>query len=337
LAADRTTHRKVRSKADSKSVRIELIRRLPAAASRLPAAATRVSAAAASRLPAVATRVPAATAAVALVGVAGLGATAFALSSQTSTVASSHTPARIVTTHAAATHSAAARPVSTARAASTVSPRRPGTSHPSSQPAKSHAASSSKANLDTYHKPATVWFTVQSGDSLSSIAGQVYDNTSAWPVLYYANQSEIPSVNDLTVGQELRVPPEPATIPAAPASAVESTSTSTSSSDSTSSDSTSSDSASSDTSTASQSNTTVDASDYSGFQACVIERESGGDAQVMNASGHYGLYQFSESTWVAYGGSPSTFGDATVAEQNAVFATAMADGGEDNWAPYDGC
>jgi nucleoid-associated protein YgaU len=340
LAADSKSHRKVRSKADRVSAGIQHIRRLPAAASRLPAAA-------ASHLPAAATRVPAATAAVAVVGVAGLAATAFALSSQTSTVASGHIQAHSVTTqvaaphtaatHSVATHSVAARPVTTARAASTVSPRRPGTSHPSSLPAKSHAASSSKTNLDTYHKPATVWFTVQSGDSLSSIAGQVYDNTSAWPVLYYANQSEISSVNDLTVGQELRVPPEPATIPAAPASAVESTSTSTSTSDSTSSDSTSSDSASSDTSTASQSNTTVDASDYSGFQACVIERESGGDAQVMNASGHYGLYQFSESTWVAYGGSPSTFGDATVAEQNAVFATAMADGGEDNWAPYDGC
>jgi Transglycosylase-like domain len=57
----------------------------------------------------------------------------------------------------------------------------------------------------------------------------------------------------------------------------------------------------------------------------------------MNSSGHYGLYQFSYSTWVAYGGAPSEFGDASVAEQNAVFATAMSEGGEDNWAPYDGC
>jgi soluble lytic murein transglycosylase-like protein len=77
---------------------------------------------------------------------------------------------------------------------------------------------------------------------------------------------------------------------------------------------------------------------YGSFQACVIARESGGNPQVMNASGHYGLYQFSYSTWVAYGGSPADFGHASVAEQDRVFANAMATpGGESNWAPYDGC
>ena len=58
------------------------------------------------------------------------------------------------------------------------------------------------------------------------------------------------------------------------------------------------------------------AATYSGsssFQACVIARESGGNAQVMNSSGHYGLYQFSYATWVAYGGSPALFGHASVA------------------------
>lgn len=75
----------------------------------------------------------------------------------------------------------------------------------------------------------------------------------------------------------------------------------------------------------------------SSFQSCVIARESGGNPQVMNASGHYGLYQFSASTWAAYGGNPADFGHASVAEQNQVFNNAMAAGGESNWAPYDGC
>jgi len=58
----------------------------------------------------------------------------------------------------------------------------------------------------------------------------------------------------------------------------------------------------------------------------------------MNASGHYGLYQFSASTWAAYGGSAADFGHASVAEQNQVFANAMSTpGGANNWAPYDGC
>ena len=74
------------------------------------------------------------------------------------------------------------------------------------------------------------------------------------------------------------------------------------------------------------------------FQQCVIRRESGGQSQVMNASGHYGLYQFSAATWAAYGGNPASFGHASVAQQNQVFANAMATpGGANNWGPYDGC
>jgi hypothetical protein len=73
------------------------------------------------------------------------------------------------------------------------------------------------------------------------------------------------------------------------------------------------------------------------FEQCVISRESGGNSQVMNSSGHYGLYQFSESTWEAYGGSAGSFGHASPSEQRRVFLNAMAQGGQSNWSPYDGC
>ena len=74
------------------------------------------------------------------------------------------------------------------------------------------------------------------------------------------------------------------------------------------------------------------------FAQCVIQRESGGRSQVMNPTGHYGLYQFAYGTWVAYGGNPAAFGHASVAQQNQVFAKAMATpGGANNWRPYDGC
>jgi hypothetical protein len=75
----------------------------------------------------------------------------------------------------------------------------------------------------------------------------------------------------------------------------------------------------------------------SSYEQCVISRESGGNSQVMNSSGHYGLYQFSESTWEAYGGSAADFGHASAAEQHRIFANAMAQGGQSNWSPYDGC
>jgi hypothetical protein len=73
------------------------------------------------------------------------------------------------------------------------------------------------------------------------------------------------------------------------------------------------------------------------FGACVRARESGGNPDVMNSSGHYGLYQFSATTWAAYGGNPADFGNASVQEQNQVFQNALDQGGEGNWSPYDGC
>ncbi len=73
------------------------------------------------------------------------------------------------------------------------------------------------------------------------------------------------------------------------------------------------------------------------FGACVRARESGGNYQATNAGGYYGAYQFSASTWAAYGGNPAAYGNASPAQQDQVFANAIAQGGQSNWAPYDGC
>jgi len=170
------------------------------------------------------------------------------------------------------------------------------------------------------------WYTVRADDSLSTIAKRFYHNPSAWPVLYWANRSHIHWANVIEAGQKLRIPVEPSRIPAAPsllgpaAPAAEATPAG-----------------------APAGAVTMAGSTYSGgaaggsFGACVIARESGGQAQVMNSSGHYGLYQFSASTWAEYGGSPADFGHASAAEQNQVFATALASGGQSNWSAYDGC
>jgi phage tail protein X len=176
-------------------------------------------------------------------------------------------------------------------------------------------------------------YTVRSGDSLSAIAGKVYHKQNAWTVLYWANRGTIHWANIISEGQVLKVPALPAKIPAAPSqlgpapapapvaapAAVSSSSSS---------------------STSAPARASVSGS-YSGasgsYQACVIARESGGNSQVMNSSGHYGLYQFSAGTWAAYGGSSADFGHASVSEQNRVFNNAMAQGGQSNWSPYDGC
>jgi len=163
-------------------------------------------------------------------------------------------------------------------------------------------------------------YTVRSGDTLSTIAEHVYNDQAAWPVIYYANHKQITDANDITAGQVLKIPAKPAHLPKAPSAfgpaAVVTTASSASS------------------------GSAVANSTYSGgggFASCVIARESGGNSQVMNSSGHYGLYQFSESTWEAYGGSAGDFGNASVAEQNQVFNNALARGGQSNWSAYDGC
>jgi len=168
------------------------------------------------------------------------------------------------------------------------------------------------------------WYTVKAGDSLSVIAERSYHNQKAWPVLYWANRSRIHWANVIEPGQVLRIPVKPARIPdppglLGPAPAPTAVT------------------AAPEAAPANATAQTAGVSSGGSFAQCVIARESGGQAQVMNASGHYGLYQFSASTWAAYGGSPADFGHASVSEQNQVFDNAIARGGQSNWSAYDGC
>ena len=56
--------------------------------------------------------------------------------------------------------------------------------------------------------PASVprTYTVQSGDSLSSISRKMYGTPSRWIDIYQANRDRLSSENALRVGQELRIP-----------------------------------------------------------------------------------------------------------------------------------
>jgi LysM repeat protein len=191
-----------------------------------------------------------------------------------------------------------------------------------------------------HHRTPSAKYVVKSGDTLASIAQHLYASSNYWPVLYWANHGQIKYANEITAGQVLTVPAKPAKIPGAPTALgpAPAPAPSTASTASTASYGGSYSSASTAAPAPAQ---TQAPSSYSGstgsFQACVIAAESGGNSQVMNSSGHYGLYQFSSSTWAAYGGNPASFGNASVAEQNQVFNNAMAAGGASNWAPYDGC
>jgi LysM repeat protein len=186
--------------------------------------------------------------------------------------------------------------------------------------------------LRKYAPAAITDYVVKAGDTLSGISQKLFGNPDKWPWLYASNERVIgQNPNLIEPGQELK-----ATLASHPAygaavnavnrarqtlaayqSAVQNPP--------------------GYSATSSPYNQAVSTAGDGSFQACVIARESGGQSQVMNSTGHYGLYQFSASTWAAYGGSPADFGHASVAEQNRVFGNAMARGGEDNWRPYDGC
>ena len=223
--------------------------------------------------------------------------------------------------------------------------------HTAAQPAAATAGSSRQASYTgvstahllaaarqaTGHQAASaqaVKYTVRPGDSLSAIAGRVYHNPDAWPVLYWANHSQIRWANIITAGQVLKVPAKPAKIPSAPgllgpaAPALAACPGR---------------GAPAEPRRTHPRSVRCASGELLGRHArrlvrsCVIARESGGNSQVMNSSGHYGLYQFSEATWVAYGGSAASFGNASVAQQNQVFANALAQGGQSNWSAYDGC
>ena len=203
------------------------------------------------------------------------------------------------------------------------------------------ATRQARENKPSSGRPAR--YTVRPDDSLSAIAGRLYHNPAAWPVLYWRNRGQVRWADIIETGQVLRIPAEPARIPRPPAllqpppvrTVADYTPRHASPA-----------SAPAQAAPAQAGPVRAAApaaSTYSGgvpggaFGQCVVSRESGGRAQIMNSSGHYGLYQFSASTWARYGGDPADFGNASVAEQNQVFASSLARGGESNWAPYDGC
>lgn len=159
---------------------------------------------------------------------------------------------------------------------------------------------------------------VVSGDTLSGLAGKHCGDPAEWTGLYMANEKVIGSNPDVIIpGQDLVLdcrraaytPPQPVRVAAVISAPHQ----------------------------AQVTGGNVNPASYSGFQQCVITRESGGRSQVMNASGHYGLYQFDYGTWVSGGGSGADFGHASVSEQNRVFAAVYAARGTNPWAPYDGC
>jgi resuscitation-promoting factor RpfC len=186
--------------------------------------------------------------------------------------------------------------------------------------------------------PGTRYATVRAGDTLSSISQREYGSAADWPALWWINLQRVPDPSMIRAGQQLllsgwhpvtpsltraalaaitALPPAAARAGAAPPQPA-------------------STAAATNVAPAARPSGTYSAAPGS-FQSCVIQAESGGNAQAVNPStGAGGLYGFLPSTWQAlgYSGLPE---DAPVSEQNTAFAQEYALSGASAWAAYDGC
>lgn len=190
-------------------------------------------------------------------------------------------------------------------------------------PAAAPAANVSTAPPPLLHSlpvHTAAWVTVKSGQTLSGIAGKNCPSEADWTGIYVRNKKTIGNdPNLIQPGQELALDCKTVSLPVVAAVTADIQP------------------AVHHHYQAAQPAVSGGHSVSGSFQACVIQRESGGNSQVMNSSGHYGLYQFSEQTWAGHGGNPADFGHASAAEQTQVFWNTVHADGTSDWAPYDGC
>jgi LysM repeat protein len=176
-----------------------------------------------------------------------------------------------------------------------------------------------------HHGPGS--YTVRPGDTLSAIAARTYGSAADWPAIWWANRRQAPDPDLIAAGQRLalpgshQVPPwlaraalaatataRPASAaPADPAHAVPAASTPASS----------------------PPPASAGGVNWAAIAAC----ESGGNWAADTGNGFYGGLQFTEQTWLGYGGGryASSANLATPAQQIAVAGRVLAGQGIGAW------
>ena len=169
-------------------------------------------------------------------------------------------------------------------------------------------------------------YTVRPGDTLSAIAARAYGNAADWPAVWWANRRQVPDPGMITAGERLQlpgshqVPPWLAraalaviAAPPAPAAPVSAGSAAPAV----------------PTQASSPASATSGGVNWAATAAC----ESGGNWSASTGNGFYGGLQFTEQTWLGYGGgryAPSA-NLATPAQQIAVAQHVLAGQGIGAW------
>jgi LysM repeat protein len=176
----------------------------------------------------------------------------------------------------------------------------------------------------TYHVPAS--YTVQQGDSLSAIAARTYGKAADWPAVWWANRHQVGNPNQIAAGQRLRLPTS-GQVPAWMAHAARAAIAGPSPAPAAVSVPQASPPAAAPVSTAAPASS--DGANWSAIAAC----ESGGNWSANTGNGFYGGLQFTEQTWLSYGGGryASSANLATKAQQIAVAERVLAGQGIGAW------
>jgi LysM repeat protein len=176
-----------------------------------------------------------------------------------------------------------------------------------------------------HHAPAS--YTVHQSDTLSAIADRTYGKAADWPAVWWANRHQVPDPNVIAAGQRLRLPASgqvpawmaraaQATMPArAPARAAAVSVPQA------------------DPPATAPVSTTAPASSGGANWSAIAACESGGNWSASTGNGFYGGLQFSEQTWLAYGGGQyaSSANLATEAQQIAVAQRVLGGQGIGAW------
>ena len=179
-----------------------------------------------------------------------------------------------------------------------------------------------------HHSAAS--YTVKSGDSLSAIAAHAYGSSADWSAVWWANRRQVHNPNVISVGQKLQLPASGhvtaqmahAALAAAAASAPEqapAAATSASSQQS--------------APAASAQSTAAPAASSGANWSAIAACESGGNWSTNTGNGFYGGLQFTQQTWLAYGGGQyaSSANLASESEQIAVAQRVEAGQGIGAW------
>jgi len=169
-------------------------------------------------------------------------------------------------------------------------------------------------------------YTVQQGDSLSAIAAQTYGKAADWPAVWWVNRRQLANPNQIAAGQRLRLPAR-GQVPALMARAAHAARPASSPASAAASVPQASPPAAAPVSAAAPASS--GGANWPAIAAC----ESGGNWSANTGNGFYGGLQFTEQTWLAYGGGQyaSSANLASEAQQIAVAERVLAGQGIGAW------